>query len=146
MAARADAVARLREEFSHLLGAERRLRGRDQQRAAGELSFAHVRALFALGHEEATAGEIAKAAQLSPATVTGMLDELEEAGIVTRRRSATDRRVVLVSLTEEGRALLDHKRARWSAMWERALADVSEADLEATAHVMRAIAETFDAL
>ena len=145
--ARDEAVARLREEFGHLLGAERRLRGREQHRAEGELSFAHVRALFALGErEEATAGEIAKAAQLSPATVTGMLDDLEAAGIVSRQRSATDRRVVLVSLTGEGWTLLERKRARWRELWDGGLADVSDADLDAAARVMRAIADTFDAI
>ena len=144
---RAGAVAGLHEEFAHLLAAERRLRGRDQQRAGSDMSNAHVRALFALGrHEESTAGEIARSAQLSPASVTGMLDDLERSGIVARRRSTTDRRNVLVSLTDDGRALLDERRRRWAAIWKRGLAEMPTADLEAAARVMRTIADLLDEL
>ncbi|HEX4753505.1 MAG TPA: MarR family transcriptional regulator [Solirubrobacterales bacterium] len=145
---RAAVLAGLREELGGLLGAERRLRGRDQHRKEeGVLSSAHVRALFALGaHEEATAGQIAESAQLSPGGVTGMLDDLERAGIVRRVRCANDRRRVLVSLTDEGRELLGEKRRRWTRRWEEAMADVPDRDLEAAAEVMRRIAATLDEL
>jgi DNA-binding MarR family transcriptional regulator len=144
---RAAALAALREEFGGLLGAERRLRGRDQHRADGELTNAQVRALFALGaREEATAGQIAEAARLSPASVTGMLDELEQEGVVTRARSAEDRRRVLVKLTDEGRALVLGRRRRWARRWERAMAEVPEAELEAAAAVMGRISGLLDEL
>lgn len=38
--------------------------------------------------------------------ITGLLDRLEQAGLVTRDRSKSDRRVVLVALSAEGRRLL----------------------------------------
>ena len=65
---RRAALAGMREEFSCVLGAERRLRGREQQHKDPDgLTTAHVRALFALGaREEATAGQIAEAARLTP--------------------------------------------------------------------------------
>ena len=43
---------------------------------------------------------------LSQATVTNIIDRLENAALVARERSTTDRRVVMVSLTEEGREKL----------------------------------------
>lgn len=43
---------------------------------------------------------------LSQATVTTIIDRLEKSGLVARERSTTDRRVVMVSLTEEGREKL----------------------------------------
>ena len=46
-------------------------------------------------------GEIARAAHLSQATVTGILDRLESRGLVTRTRSTDDRRRVHVSLSAE---------------------------------------------
>ncbi len=49
------------------------------------------------------AGQLAKAADLTPASVTAMLDGLEQRGMVQRRRSEQDRRVVFVSLTPAGR-------------------------------------------
>jgi DNA-binding MarR family transcriptional regulator len=145
---RADALTSVREEFSCLLGAERRLRGRDQQtKADGDLTVAQVRALFALDRREAaTAGEIAEAARLSPASVTGMLDELERDGIVTRVRSESDRRRVLVTLTDEGRTVLGKRRRRWLKRWEEAMKDVPERDLEAAAEVMRRIGGLLDEL
>lgn len=38
--------------------------------------------------------------------VTRLLDRLESRGLITRSRDAADRRVVMTSLTDEGRALL----------------------------------------
>jgi DNA-binding MarR family transcriptional regulator len=145
---RAEALAALREEFGCLLGAERRLRGREQHRKVDDgLTVAQVRALFALDtHEPATAGEIAESAQLSPAGVTGMLDDLERDGIVTRVRSDSDRRRVLVELTDEGRAVLKKRRRAWLKRWEAAMADAPERDLEATAEVMRRISGLLDEL
>ena len=39
--------------------------------------------------------------------VTRLLDRMEKAGLVTRQRSASDRRVVLVTPTDEGRSRCD---------------------------------------
>jgi DNA-binding MarR family transcriptional regulator len=132
--------------FRELLGAERRLRGRDQQRE-GRLSHAQMRALIALGkHEPATAGELAKAADLNPASVTAMLDHLEAETIVERRRSKTDRRCVHVVLTSQGRALLEEKRARWRELWEEKLSGQHDGEIAAAATVMREIAALLDEL
>ena len=53
-----------------------------------------------------TAGQLAKATGLSTASITGVIDRLEEAGFVRRERDATDRRRVVVRLVTE-RALRD---------------------------------------
>lgn len=145
---RTDALAAVREEYSALLSAERRLRGREQHRKADDgLTIAHVRALFALDQSEAaTAGEIAEAARLSPASVTAMLDDLERDGIVTRVRCDTDRRRVLVALTDEGRKVLGKRRRLWLKRWESALADIPDRDLEATADVLRRLTGLLDEL
>jgi DNA-binding MarR family transcriptional regulator len=45
-----------------------------------------------------TAGELAKATGLTTASITGVLDRLEESGFVRRERDATDRRRVIVQL------------------------------------------------
>lgn len=54
----------------------------------------------------ASAGTLARAVHLSQATVTGILDRLERHGHVTRLRSTTDKRRVLVSLTPRAEELL----------------------------------------
>lgn len=43
---------------------------------------------------------------LSPSTVVGILDRLEEKSLVRRERSTADRRVVRLSATEQGRSLV----------------------------------------
>jgi DNA-binding MarR family transcriptional regulator len=47
---------------------------------------------------------------------------LEQAGLVTRTRQATDKRVVLVDLTAQGRAQLDELRRRQREVVGRLLA------------------------
>jgi DNA-binding MarR family transcriptional regulator len=137
----------VRLAFVELMGAERRLRARDQKCGPGELTQGQIRALFKLDLEgEATAGDLAKAAELSPASVSVMLDHLERDGIVARRRSEADRRVVVVSLTESGRALLAEKRERWRARGREALAGLSDAELHAAADVMRRMAAMLEDL
>lgn len=53
-----------------------------------------------------TPGELARAVSLSQATVTSVLDRLEARHYLQRIRSTTDKRKVLVSLSEEGREVL----------------------------------------
>jgi DNA-binding MarR family transcriptional regulator len=53
-----------------------------------------------------TATEAARRVHLSPSTVVGILDRLEEKGLIERRRDTVDRRVVRVTLTPEGRDLV----------------------------------------
>lgn len=134
----------LRIAFGEMLGAERRLRSRDPRRP-GELSHAQVRALIQVAKgEEITAGELAKRAELSPGATTAMLDQLENEGMILRRRSETDRRQVIVSLTERGHQEVAAKRALWEGAWREALAGHPDAELETTARVMRTVAKLLD--
>ena len=55
---------------------------------------------------ETTAGNIAARVNLKQATVTSLLDKLEQRGFVRRRRGETDRRKVWVELMPTGRQAL----------------------------------------
>jgi DNA-binding MarR family transcriptional regulator len=46
-----------------------------------------------------TAGELARATGLTTASITGVIDRLEEAGYVSRERDTSDRRRVVVTLS-----------------------------------------------
>jgi DNA-binding MarR family transcriptional regulator len=48
-----------------------------------------------------TAGELAKATGLTTASITGVIDRLEEAGLVRRERDAADRRRVVIRLDKQ---------------------------------------------
>ncbi|MGH2521013.1 MAG: MarR family winged helix-turn-helix transcriptional regulator [Anaerolineales bacterium] len=54
-------------------------------------------------HEGMTQSEIAEQLAVQGATVTNILQRMEEAGLVTRRRDADDNRLVRVYLTDAGR-------------------------------------------
>ena len=57
---------------------------------------------------EVTTRALAENADLSPATVVTVLDNLEQREIVERYRSRTDRRIVYTRLTPAGVALVSH--------------------------------------
>ena len=62
-----------------------------------------LRAVISLGPLTATA--ISREIHASPSTVVGILDRLEDKGLVRRERSREDRRIVFVTATEAGIAL-----------------------------------------
>ena len=71
---------------------------------------------------------LASAFGLDPSTITRQVKTLEEAGLATRRRHPSDRRVVVLELTAPGRQLLEQARGYRRTKLQQALADWSEAD------------------
>ena len=130
--------------FRHLFRAVTRMRGRDTHLAGGEISHAQFELLIELDERgELSAGELALAARVSPASVTQMLEALAESGHVERTRSDSDRRVVMARLTALGQARVEAKRAAWRERWERALADVSPREMRAATKVMERLGAVF---
>ena len=134
---------RLNLSFKATMAAVRRLKGRETQRP-GELSFAQFSLLFGLAESsELSSRELACRAELSPATVTQMLDSLEAHGLVRRMRSATDKRVVLTSLTDRGQQLVDERRAIFEPRWREAMSRFDAGELRAASAVLDALAQLF---
>jgi DNA-binding MarR family transcriptional regulator len=122
-----------------------RMRGRDTHLAGDELSHAQFELLIELDERGALpAGELATAAQLTPATVTQMLDQLAASGQVERVRSETDRRVVVSRLTEQGRGKIEAKRKRWQSRWEQVLSDVDAEELRVATRVLERLSAVFE--
>lgn len=139
-----EPLARLGLSFKAAMGAVRRLRGRETHRS-GQLSYAQYGLLFGLAEgRELSSRELACAADLSPATVTQMLDGLAAAGLVQRVRCERDKRVVLTSLTQPGRALIEERRAHFETRWRAALAEFEEQELLSAAAVLDRVAQMFD--
>ena len=136
-------LERLRSAFQDVLAAERRLRGREG-RLGASVSIAQWRLLARLLDEhECTPSRLAEFAEVTPASVTGMLDLLEERGLVTRRRDPADRRSVRVALTEAGRATASERRATFLTLWEEAMEDLSPEQLSAAAEVLERLPAFF---
>lgn len=141
-----DAATALGGSFKHLMGAVRRLRGRETH-SPDELSNAQFQLLFGLrGGKSLSSSDLACVAGLSPATTTQMLDGLEAAGLVVRERSLEDRRKVMTSLTERGHALVEQRQARFAPMWQQALAGFTDDELAIAGAVMDKLGELFDQL
>ncbi len=63
--------------------------------------------------------------------VTLLLDRMEEAGLVTRARSTTDRRLVTTRITDDGLALLDRIAGPLAALHARQLGHLTPEQLQA---------------
>jgi DNA-binding MarR family transcriptional regulator len=143
---REEAFAQLGSAFKGAMAAIRRLRGRDTHRH-GELSFAQYHLLAGLAvHNELPAGELALAADLSPATATQLLDSLATMGLVVRTRSDRDRRVVTCTLTTHGRELITERRAHLELRWQAALAEFSAKEIATAAAVVDRLRALYDDL
>ena len=73
-----------------------------------------------------SAGEIASALQLEPASLTPLLKRLDADGLLTRRRSVTDERRLVIDLTDEGRQLRGSAESIPGTVIESLGVDVSE--------------------
>jgi DNA-binding MarR family transcriptional regulator len=131
--------------FKHALAAVRRLRGRETHRP-GALSQAQYQVLFELLGGELPASELAAVAEVSPASMTQMLDRLADAGLIERARSQEDRRIVAARLTEAGRAACEQRRAAYEPLWRDALSDFTASELRTAANVLDRITELFERL
>ena len=135
----------LGKAFRRVFRSLRRLRGRDTHLIGSEVSHAQMELLIELSERgPLSAGELALAAQLTPGTVTQMLDHLAASGHVERTRSDADRRVVVTCLSTQGDEKVRAKRAVWQARWEQVLADVDAEDLRVTTRVLGLLNAVFE--
>jgi DNA-binding MarR family transcriptional regulator len=88
-----------------------------RQLSEGGLSFGKVGVLqYLLRHERSTPAELAIAEHVRPQSMTALLRELEDLGLVVRSPDANDGRRVWVRLSDEGVAQLLRQR-RPSTGW-----------------------------
>ena len=107
------------------------------------LSFARYEALVLLTFSRAGSlplGKMGERLQVHPTSVTSIVDRLEAAGHVVRRKHPQDGRAVLAEITETGRAVVeaattDLVEARF------ALTSLSADDLTALSNLLRPVRE-----
>jgi DNA-binding MarR family transcriptional regulator len=123
-----------------------RLARRLRQQAEAEITASQLSALASIGRlGPITLGNLASVERLRPPTVTRIVANLEESGLVARQADASDRRVSRVEVTQSGRELLEVTRTRKDAYLATRLATLGKADLdvlrEATAVLERLLQE-----
>jgi DNA-binding MarR family transcriptional regulator/2-polyprenyl-3-methyl-5-hydroxy-6-metoxy-1,4-benzoquinol methylase len=93
---------------------------------------------------QAPIGMLSRAVHLSQATVTGILDRLEKRRLIARRRSGRDRREVQVSLTSEGRRMLESAPSLLQDRFREELARLQEWEQTMMLAILQRVAEMME--
>ena len=115
-------MATLPRRISHLSRVLYRTRGSTLPRGMRSV-------VFTLAFGPLRISEIAREEGIGQPAATRMVARLEALGLVHRERSAGDRRIVMVALTDRGRAELDRLRAQSRRLLREALRDRSAREL-----------------
>jgi DNA-binding MarR family transcriptional regulator len=109
------------------------------------LSETQLAALSALEvHAAMTPGELAEREKVQPPSMTRVIAVLEERKLVSRASHPTDRRQVLLTVTEEGRAVVHRVRRRkdaWLAKRLKELTPEERATLRAAAPILEKLSQ-----
>ena len=105
-------------------------------------SFVVLWVLWVWGDLEAR--ELAAAVGISRPTGTGVVKTLEARGYVSRRRGTADGRMVIVSLTRDGRAKIEHLFPRFNAEEVAVTAHLMAAEQDQLAAMLRSMLRTVD--
>ena len=124
---RADAIAEIARLLPQRNGQLGRLFWRH---ARGPLHRGMASVLATLGDGSQTISGLAEREGIAQPTLTRMVERLETEGLVRRRRSAQDGRVVIVDLTPAGTAELAALRERYLAALRERLAGLTDAQLQ----------------
>ncbi len=87
----------------------------ERRAAQHDLSMAQVRLLGVLRDRTPTMNELARLMELDKSSVTGLVERAERRGLVLRVPSVTDRRSVLVRLTDVGGEMVTQAARRFDA-------------------------------
>jgi DNA-binding MarR family transcriptional regulator len=125
------------------LRAERTVRGLPE---LSELSDTQIGALATLEHHGAmTPGELADHEKVQPPSMTRVIAVLEQRNLVTRSAHATDKRQVMLSVTDAGRDLVYQSRRlrdAWLAKRLRELTPQERAKLRAAAPILEKLSQS----
>jgi DNA-binding MarR family transcriptional regulator len=137
-----DLVQQLRSEIMGYFGAASAFDERVAKKL--KLNRGDLRWLDLLGREgPMTAGQLSDGSGLTTGAVTFLLDRLEEAGMVRRRRDADDRRRVWVELTPVAQTRLAQTQAPIQAEMRQLAQHFKAEDLAIVRDFMRGAKEVF---
>lgn len=136
------------DAWDGFIRAVRRARARSAAGADGDaLSLSQYLLVVSLLDDDALpTGELAARAAVSAPSATRMIDGLERDGLVRRGPSPDDRRVVLVSLTAEGRRRVEAKREVLGRARRSVAEAMSPAERVEAARILRRMADMVDDL
>jgi DNA-binding MarR family transcriptional regulator len=107
---------------------------------SGPLSLVHLHVLTVLDEDgPLPMRTLAESLDVSQASATGIVDRMEQRGLVERHRDAADRRVIRVAQTADGRELLADIAAERTAHFTAVLEELTEDELRALLTGARAL-------
>lgn len=107
-----------------------------------EVSITEIHILEKIGNmERGRMSDIARALDITLATLTVACERLEKKDLITRARAERDRRVVLVSLTPKGRAAYQYHQQFHHDLIDAALEGLSEEEHRTLGHALQKIEE-----
>ena len=110
------------------------------------LSDIQLAALAALErHDAMTPGELAEHEKVQPPSMTRVIAVLEERGLVRRAAHPTDRRQVILTVTQQGRDLVQlvrRRREAWLAQRMQELTPEERATLLAAAPILEKLSQS----
>ena len=89
--------------------------------------------------------QIAKKIMVKASTVTGIIDRLEQKGLVVRLRNSPDRRIITIELTESGRKLAENAPPPIQQKILQGLQKLEETEGEEIIHSLTRLTEMVDA-
>lgn len=97
----------------------------------GALSLVHLNVMTVLDADgPLPMGHLADALDVSQASATGIVDRMEQRGLITRQRDPDDRRVTRVALTDEGRGVISGLATERREKLGKLLDELSDDELE----------------
>jgi DNA-binding MarR family transcriptional regulator len=93
-----------------------------------------------------TAGEIAQYMCHDSGALTRVIDQLEDRKLLKRTRSKTDRRVIELELTQEGRSLTDHYLPRLVSLYNKVFEDFSREEADQAVDLLARLITKLDTL
>ncbi|CAC11553.1 cytolysin slyA related protein [Thermoplasma acidophilum] len=109
-----------------------------------QLKPIEVRILYYLSEENFNVNRLAEMNFVTPAWITGVLDDLENRGYIVRSRNASDRRVVNVEITDKGREILAESHRIYVNFLRESLSSFTDGEIEEFTRLLRKIEETLN--
>jgi len=96
---------------------------------------------LAFAKRSATSGELSEALYLTTPRVASALNSLSKKGFIQRSRDANDKRIVIVTITEEGTHFMEEERKEALMMIEQTLEKLGEHDAKEFVRILKRITD-----
>lgn len=142
-----DTIDRIIADFGAAMGELRCIGSERLVKAGVSMTQLHMLSML-VRHGETTMSRLAAAIDASLSNVTGLVDRMEQRGYVERFRVPDDRRVIMIRVTPQGRAMLDEIETLRSDLFRGVLDGLPDERLDGlrvAAADLRAAVETYAA-